>query len=141
MNDSTEVPSELNWVEARSECSIVRVFKALELGVKEDVDAINARIKKGVLMRFSIVHSGNGNRFSVIREVNYDPAGSVDFHLSEDEIKIARDNVLKIQAVLTLTNTGKCKLKADGEELEPWQLRRKALEDLFFDKNLRERYL
>jgi hypothetical protein len=142
MSESEEsVPSELNWVEARMECSIAQVFKALELGVQDDVDAINARIKKGVAMRFSLVNSKNGNRFSVIREVNYAASGSVDFNLSGDEIKIGRDNVLMIQATLTVTNTGKCKLKADGEELEQWQLRRKALEDLFFDKNVSGRYL
>lgn len=41
---------------------------------------------------------------------------------------------IKLRATITLNNEGRCMLKVDGEELEPWNVRRMALEDLFFGK-------
>jgi hypothetical protein len=138
-NQMPEIPSELNWVEGRHKCSMPTVFKELQLGVQGDVDAVNALIIKGIMMRFSFVVSGK--RFSVVCEVNYDPSGSVDFLLSGDEIIISEDGVEKLRACLTLNNSGKCTLRIGDEEMEQWQLRRRALESLFFSNNNRGRYL
>ena len=40
MSDSTRkcALQELNWVDARAECSVAEMFKSLELGVQEDVE-------------------------------------------------------------------------------------------------------
>jgi hypothetical protein len=132
-NQGLDIPLELNWVKARAECSLVRVFKALELAVKEDVDAINSLLKPGSGMSFAVANYGK--RFSAVCEVNHYPSNSVDFILEEDGIQIGESGNIKFRATLTLTNSGRCKLKVNGEELEQWQVRRKALEDLFFDKN------
>jgi hypothetical protein len=39
---------------------------------------------------------------------------------------------LKFEGTLTLTNEGKCKLRVGDQELDEWQVLRKALEKLFF---------
>jgi hypothetical protein len=39
------IPVELDWVNARAECSLGEMFKELELGVQEDVDSINSLLK------------------------------------------------------------------------------------------------
>jgi hypothetical protein len=138
MNRENAIPEELDWVKARHECSLLQIFKTLELGVKSDIDAINSLILPGVMMKFNL--ASHGTRFSAICEVNGQYSHSVDFGLKDDEMVVAENNTLKFTARLTLTNSGSCKLQVNGEELEQWQVRRKALENFFFDKN-RGRYL
>jgi hypothetical protein len=132
------VPEELDWVKARHECSLVQAFKTLELGIQSDIDAINALIQPGIQMKFYL--AAHGKRFSVVCEVNGTPSHSIDFGLKDDEIVIGENNAVIFTARLTLNNAGACKLQVNGDELEQWQVRRKALENFFFDKN-RGRYL
>ena len=139
MSDEKSVPEELNWVKARHDCSLVQIFKTLELGVKSDIDEINSLIRPGVLLEFHI--ASHGTRFSAICEVNGQHSHSVDFGLKNNEILVAENNVAKFTATLALTNIGKCKLQVNGQEMEQWQVRRKALETFFFDKNSDGRFL
>lgn len=58
----------------------------------------------------------------------------VYFELAKEEILVLDDarNVV-IKAELTLNNDGECKLKLkNSEELDSWQFRRMALQQLFF---------
>lgn len=139
MSTEKMVPEELNWVKARHECSLLQVFKTLELGVKGDIDAINSLIRPGVMLKFHL--ASHGTRFSAICEVNGQHSHSVDFGLKDNEILVAENNTAKFTATLTLTNSGECKLRVSGDELEQWQVRRKALENLFFDKDNSGRFL
>jgi hypothetical protein len=128
-----DVPVDLNWVKARAECSLAQVFKALELAIKDDIEAVNS-LRPDAGTKFALVPYG-GKRFSVVCEVNHFPSSSIDFTLSENEILVGCGPDTIFRAALTLTDSGRCKLKVNGVELEQWQFRRKALEDLFFDKN------
>jgi hypothetical protein len=121
-------------VKARAECSLAEVFKALELGVKDDVEKVNSLPSTPMGTKFTPVSYG-AKRFSVVCEVNHFPSSSIDFTLSENEILVGCGPETIFRATLTLTDSGRCKLKVNGTELEQWQFRRKALEDLFFDKN------
>jgi hypothetical protein len=58
----------------------------------------------------------------------------VNFSLEGDEIVVCAGNEIILRATITLNNEGRCMLKVDDEELEQWQVRRMALEDLFFGK-------
>lgn len=123
-----------DWVRARAACSIAKIFKELELGTQNDVDAINSQRPEGVHIKFS-VSKVSGDHFSVVREAtNFPPIYAVDFALSEDEIHVEGDERINVDfvATLTLTNKGECRLRVGSEELEQWQVRRKALEQLFF---------
>ena len=87
--------------------------------------------------RFSIV-GGSNKQFSVMRVD--DPitsiARSVEFRLEQNEITVSYrhqyEHELLFSAEITLTDEGRCKFKVGDKELEQWQLRRKALEKLFF---------
>ena len=63
-------------------------------------------------------------------------ATSVDFIREQDRITVnyvTNSNAEKIfDASITLNNEGRCKLKVNEIELELWQVRRLALEKLFF---------
>jgi hypothetical protein len=135
MADNT-VPKDFNWVEARAECSLHNIFKALELGVREDVEAIKALLRPHEDIRFSVQTARS--RFSVVRVD--DPmrsiSESVDFELAQPQIIVRNDDGVILTATLTLNNEGQCKLKVGNDELEQWQVRRMALEKLLF-KNQR----
>jgi hypothetical protein len=40
--------------------------------------------------------------------------------------------MIQFTGALTLNNNGECRLRVKDEELEQWQVRRMALEELFF---------
>jgi hypothetical protein len=126
MNDT---PRTLDWVKERAACSLAQVFKELQLGVEEDVRAINdvrALDDDHKFQTSPINHTG----FVVYRNVS---AKNVRFFLQPDHIEIDNDvSGEKHTATITLNNEGRCKPVLNGEELELWQLRRTALEPLFF---------
>jgi hypothetical protein len=138
MTERLPVPTELNWVKARAECSLVQAFKTLQLGVQTDIDEINSRIQPGIQMKFYLAN--HGKRFVAVCEVNGAPSHEIEFGLKDDSIVVVEDRAVKFEAHVTLNSAGECKLQVNGEEMEHWQVRRKALEGLFFDKN-RGRYL
>ena len=123
-----EIPHEFDWVKARAACSIGQVFKELQLGVEGDVDAINSVRRLQPDTAFT-AFSDRPDLFIVFQ--NRGPR--VKFICGEDRIEIA-DEVTgqNIVATLTLTDEGRCKLKVGQEELEQWQVRRRALEALLF---------
>ena len=131
MSDTREnVPQELDWVSARAECSIAQMFKSLELGVHEDVERRSALLKLEDQVTFRVV--SRKNRFSVVCESNeYEPR-SVDFSCNGKEIVVSVGYEAKFTITISLTNGGQCKFIVKEQELEQWQVRRMALEDLFF---------
>jgi len=59
----------------------------------------------------------------------------VNFNLTEHSIVISdQDGNTIFEAVATLNDEGECRLKVTGQEKELWQVRKMALEELFFKK-------
>ena len=134
MNDFS-LPTEFDWVQVRSNCSLPAVFKELHLGVQNDVQAVGSL--PGVLgkVRFLVTPMVRG-RFSVVRDEGGFPE-SVNFVLADGKITAQDDgDLILAAATITLNNAGQCRLKAGSEELEQWQFRRKTLENLFFGPGL-----
>jgi hypothetical protein len=110
------------------------VFKALEQGVRHDVERANGLVGPHDELRFSFTKSF-AKHFTVNRID--DPIKSVgravDFIWSDDTIEVRnQNNEVLFTAHLTLNNEGQCKLRVEDQELELWQFRRMALEKLFF---------
>jgi hypothetical protein len=129
------VPQELDWVKARATCSVLRAFNELRLGVEEDVKAANATPRPSELppLSFGVRSNTVGDYFIVFQQEN---AGArVEFNCQVDRMTIKNQNE-EFSVTLTLNKEGRCKLRVDdGEELEQWQVRRIALEKLFFDSS------
>ena len=123
-----EILREFDWVKALAACSIGQVFKELQMGVEGDIEAINSvrGLQPDTAFR---TYSDRPAMFIVFQ--NSGPR--VKFSCGEDRIEIA-DEVAgqNIVATLTLTDEWRCKLKVGQEELEQWQVRRRALEALLF---------
>jgi hypothetical protein len=128
-----EVPQELNWVKARAACSLRKVFAELYRDVEEDVKLANAELHTSNTKRpFEITKTGAGDAFLVHREEAIRP--TVRFELSEDAITVISDltNETAVYDV-GLNDEGRCMLRSKQfEEFERWQVRRRALEALFF---------
>ena len=125
---SNSIPAELDWVTARSECSLHKMFKELKIGVTEDVNRRNAARKEGERVRFQVLPMPGG--FSAFRE---DSKGgtSIDFTLSNNLITVTDGESMNFTVSITLNNEGRCKFLVAGKELEQWQVRRMALEQFF----------
>lgn len=119
-----------DWVTERSSCSLPKVFKTLRLQVEEDVKSRNALRPNNFPYEFSIAE--NASDFTVTLQAK-DVRQSVIFSLSERAISVRDDKGNPMFAVtLTFTDEGKCRLNLNNQPRELWQVRRMALEELFF---------
>jgi hypothetical protein len=136
----TTIVAPVSWVKAHASCSVHTVFKELAQGAKGDIEDAKSVTNPYSHATFSFAQMSN-ERFSVMRANNpiLHATRSVDFEIRGDEIAVysmggADGNKELFTVGLTLNNEGQCKLKIKGrdEDLEQWQVRRKALELLFF---------
>jgi hypothetical protein len=117
---------EVDWVRARSKCSVAGVFDALKNEVAKDVDTQNSLQGHS---HFAVKH--HEGSFTVI-EGDGGSGRAVVFALSGNSIQIkTSERSVVLKATITLNEEGRCVLKV-GQELESWQFRRRALEGLFF---------
>ncbi len=126
---------DFDWVKVRSECTPAKVFQRLKLEVKADVDSRNATRPLGVMWAFNTTPAEDS--ITVFLSGARSP-GSVIFEQTELGISV-RDGSDKIifEATLTLNNYGECRLRINDGEYEMWQVRKMALEDLFFNTPVR----
>jgi hypothetical protein len=126
-----ETPNEPAWVEERAKCELKPAFASLQSAVERDVAEYNAIFKtignSGIALQNSAAHLD----FSVYRKGELD--GLVTFGVVGDHIAV-RDpwSVKTFDAIPVLTKDGRCVFRVSAEEIEQWQLRRNALEGLFF---------
>lgn len=124
-----EVPPKLDWVDERAKCSIEGMFEQLTVGVREDVEKINALGSHG---KFETILSGNV--LNVYRIHSGAGRSAVFFKLKESAIAAydTDGQTVMFEAAVTLNDFGECRLKVKEQERELWQVRRAALETFFF---------
>lgn len=127
----------VDWVSKRAACSVNKVFQEIKEGVRKDLATRNAQIESEPPFEIT----GNGECFFVVRERRQNQnvfKYSYRFEQTETAIRVtnAMNNAPITEATLTLNDAGECRLKVkDGErikELEQWQFRQAALQDLLF---------
>jgi len=118
-----------DWVTQRSLCSFPNVFKELKLQVEEDVKTRNALRPNNSLYEFSVADGGDD--FAVHLKAG-EFQKSVIFSLAEHAIVVRDDAGVMFEVTLTFNDEGQCRLHIHQKEIESWQVRRKALEDLLF---------
>jgi hypothetical protein len=125
-------PNNFDWVTVRHECSIRSMYEALKADILSDIEIANGKIKSSVPGKFDSVERANSLR--VFFNSIYLDGPSIVFGFSNTEIKILDGATGKDMFSLTigLNDEGECRFILDGKELDSWQVRRKALEGLFF---------
>jgi hypothetical protein len=124
------IPQELNWVEKRAGCNIVEVFNRLCMEIANDIIAINGIKYKEFYFKQESLSDGT----IVIGQPNRTPRLTVAIGIVDQKIVVVDQATADRWSVrVGLNNEGRCTLKLeDGTELEQWQFRKKALEELFF---------
>jgi hypothetical protein len=122
-----------DWVARRHHCSVDLVFYKLRDQVDEDVASRNALREERREQTFVFSVEKEKHAFTVIRR-NASGMHGVRFVLIAPIIRVAdlESDKPMFDATLTLDAAGECKLLVDGEELDFWRFRFKALEGLFF---------
>jgi hypothetical protein len=136
-NDKEEKNApKFDWVTQRSACTLPKIFAALRQGVEEDVKTRNGLRPNLAPYEFSVAE--DIDEFKVVLKAK-DVQHSVSFKLEEHLISVRSDNDKAnakagpmLQVTLTFDDKGECKLHANEQERELWQVRRMALEDLMF---------
>jgi hypothetical protein len=108
-----------DWVTERSSCSLPKIFSALRSQVEVDVNSRNALRPDNSPYEFSIAE--NAGDFTVTLQ-----AKEVRQSVRDDKSNPMFD------VSLTFTDEGKCRLNVNNQPRELWQVRRMALEELFF---------
>ena len=123
---------DFDWVTAQAECTLGRVFEALQASVKNDVERRNALSKPGDPHRFFFTaHPEEPRRFEVVRD-GPPRRTKVIFTISEDAINVLSEERLRFRIRPALNPSGICRLHVEGNERFEWEIRRTALWQLFF---------
>ena len=124
------IPQELNWVEKRATCNVAEIFHQLCIEIGNDIIAINGIRYKELYFKQESLRDGT----IVIGQPNRTPRATVSIGIVDQQI-IVQDQATpdKWSVRVGLNSEGRCVLKVEGgSELETWQFRKKALENLFF---------
>ena len=129
---------EFEWVSARARCTAALMFERLRAGVKQDVERRNALLRLDDASRFEF--SEEGETFDVARLegsrfTNHKIAALVRFERAGPRINVRGEDVeVDFTAVLTLDPAGQCRFVVGEALYAEWEVRRMALELLFFDE-------
>ena len=124
------IPQELDWVEKRAACNLAEVFHRLCIEIGNDIISINGIKYKELYFKQESLRDGS----IVIGQPNRTPRLAVSIGIVDQKI-VVQDQATpdKWSVRVGLNNEGRCVLKVEGgSELETWQFRKKALENLFF---------
>jgi hypothetical protein len=129
---------QFDWVSAQAGCTAAMMFERLRAGVKQDVERRNAIVGLADGSRFEF--SEDGEAFDVARLEGSrftDPrtAALVRFERAGRRIDVRGEDVdVDFTAILTLDPAGQCRFVVGEALYAEWEIRRMALELLFFDE-------
>jgi len=120
------------------EGSASEMFESLRQLVQVNVETIN-NFRGQQRSRFTGTERQFGFGFAVTDAAASFNSRSVRFWLREDEISVEQSKqfhrqrqAVSFRAYLTLNDAGQCRFRVGTDELDKWQLLRRALEPLFF---------
>jgi diphthamide biosynthesis methyltransferase len=127
---------DFDWVTARAECSISRMFVRLHTQVMVDVERRNSLVSANERLKFLVEVHGD-SEFSVRHEeAGQEEPGIVRFRRTESAIVVAsNDGTVKLAVTLAVDHLNECRFVINGEHVEEWHFRKLALEGLFFGRS------
>jgi hypothetical protein len=130
-----EIPEVLDWVKERAACTPFFIFEILRNQVKADMEGRNALPEESGFIKRSFNFNEQGNWFSVVLPRRHADSKGVSFHITSTgvAVKDIETRLVIYQAVLTLSDDCKCRLKVGDTEYNLWQFRKLVLHGLFFE--------
>jgi len=137
-----QTPDDFDWVVAQSKCSAASMFARLQTGVKEDVRRRNSLGRLGRDDGWTFEFHVDGEEFEVSRVEASGVTESIDstlalvrFERAGRRIHVHGDGVdIEFTAVVSLDVAGVCRLVVGEAMYSEWEIRRMALEQLFFEE-------
>jgi len=137
-----QTPDDFDWVIAQSKCSVASMFARLQTGVKEDVRRRNSLGRLGRDDGWTFEFHVDGEEFEVSRVEASGVTESIDstlalvrFERAGRRIHVHGDGVdVEFTAVVSLDVAGVCRLVVGEAMYSEWEIRRMALEQLFFEE-------
>ena len=127
-----QTPDDFDWVVAQSKCSAASMFARLQTGVKEDVRRRNGLGLLGRDDGWTFEFHVDGEEFEVSR---VEASALVRFERAGRRILVHGDGVdVEFTAVVSLDVAGVCRLVVGEAMYSEWEIRRMALEQLFFEE-------
>ena len=130
-------PDNFDWVAAQSKCSAASMFDELESGVKEDVQRRNDLPDRDDGWEFEFQEDEEGYQVSRLA-TGFTPSrvdAAVRFALAGRRIHVRGDGLdVDITAVVVLDSAGVCRFVVGEAMYAAWEIRRMALEQLFFEE-------
>ena len=132
MADSTA--DNFDWVSAQAACTPEEMFKRLLDGARQDVDRRNsATTGRDDGWRFE-VHSDDDDHFEVARVAGSKSSAFVTFERVGPRINIDGDGVdVQLFATVSINPSGQCRYFIGEQEFLGWEVRKQALDLLFFE--------
>jgi hypothetical protein len=129
---------DFDWVTAQAKCSAAAMFDRLRTRVREDVQRRNGIFNRNDGWKFEF--HDEGNEFEATRAVSGGTASKVTaavrfervgrrIHVEGEDLDVA------FSAVVTLDVTGQCRFVVGEAVYSEWEIRRMALEQLFFEES------
>lgn len=130
------VPDDFDWVSAQSKCTSTLMFDRLRTHVRDDVQRRNGVFNRNDGWKFEFREDADD--FEAVRltaDVRSSVLALVRFERHGRRIEIRGDEVdTDITAVVTVDATGVCKFVVGEAMYSEWELRKMALEMLFFEE-------
>jgi hypothetical protein len=126
---------DFDWVGAQATCSAAAMFGRLQTQVEDDVRRRNGLLGRPDGWKFEFHADNEAAIFDVSRLLaNGASVASVQFELAGRRILIqGKDLDVDLTAIVTLDTSGLCRYVVGEAMYSEWELRRMALELLFFE--------
>jgi hypothetical protein len=126
---------DFDWVGAQAKCSAALMFDRLRARVEEDVRRRNGLIDRHDGWTFEF-YSEDDDAFEVSRLVADGKAGAVvQFERAGRRIHVQGEDIdVDLTAIVALDASGVCRFVVGEAMYSDWELRRMALELLFFEE-------
>jgi len=133
-----DTSDQFEWVSAKAKCTAAVMFERLRAGVKQDVERRNALLGLDDGYRFEFSEEGEAfevARLEGSRVARANIAALVRFERAGPRIHVRSEDVdVDFTAILTLDPAGHCRFVVGEALYTDWEIRRMALELLFFDE-------
>ncbi|HLG58650.1 MAG TPA: hypothetical protein VI485_25120 [Vicinamibacterales bacterium] len=133
-------PDDFNWVAAQATCNAASMFDRLRARVKEDVQRRNGLFDQAEDWTFEF-HEEGDDEFEVVRVGGSGFTGPkvsavVQFERAGRRIRVHSEDLdVEFTLVVIVDTAGHCRFVVGEAMYSDWEIRRMALEQLFFEEN------
>ena len=129
-----QVPDDFDWVGAQARCSAGLMFDRLQTRVEDDVRRRNSLLDRADGWKFEFY--AEDDAFEVSRLVAPAKVGAVvQFELTGRRIHVQGEDIdVDFTAIVALDTAGVCRFVVGEAMYSDWEIRRMALELLFFEE-------